>query len=95
MKHTTHTGEVICGDRLVAARAKVASDWEEMARSIRSEDCYASHVTLAEKEENLRADLALADRIRTGAAGGFTIWQRINTELTGECVPLLAAGSST
>lgn len=87
-EHRTHTGEIIRGDRVRAARAKVADDWDALAHAIRSEDAYASHVTTEEKEANLRAELLRADEIRSGDAGGFTIWQRINAELTGECVPL-------
>ena len=87
-KHRTHTGEIISGERVRVARAKVADDWAAMAHAIRTEDAYASHVTADEKDANLRRELARADEIRSGDAGGFTIWQRINAELTGEWVPL-------
>lgn len=87
--HRTHTGEIITGERLVNARAKVADDWAALSHAIRKEDCYASHVTEAEKDDALIEGLARAEQIRRGENYSFTIWQRINTELTGECVALL------
>ena len=88
----THTGEIVTGERLAAARRKVAEDWRAMAYAIREEDAYASHVTEAEKDEYLQRHLDFADRIEIGEpeAGGFTSWQRINQELTGECAGLFA-----
>lgn len=85
----THTGEIVTGDRLVAALSKVADDWEEMARAIRKEDRYASHVTEDVKDARLAKDLETANRVRAGNVSSFTIWQRVNTVLTGECVALL------
>lgn len=89
MQHITHTGERIEGERVRIARENVANDWIELAHAIRQCDAYADHVTEAEKDASLAAMLADAERIRSGEANGFTFWQRINTELTGECVPLL------
>lgn len=88
-EHRTHTGQIIRGEQVRAARAKVADDWAALGHAIRAEDDYADHVTAEEKDANLRAQLARADEIRSGDACDFTIWQRINAELTGECVPLL------
>ncbi len=85
----THTGETVTGDRLRGALAKVASDWRELAHAIRKEDAYASHVTTETKEDALRDMLARADGIETGDVRSFTIWQRVNQALTGECVALL------
>lgn len=85
----THTGELVTGQRLAEALASVASDWADMARAIRQEDAYASHVTEADKDSYLADDLALAERIRDGEVKSFTIWQRVNAALTGECVALL------
>lgn len=85
----THTGELVTGQRLAAGLALVASDWADMARAIRQEDAYASHVTEADKDSYLADDLALAERIRNGEVKSFTIWQRVNAALTGECVALL------
>lgn len=89
LHHRTHYGEWIKGKRVQAARNKVAEDWAAMCRAIRREDAYASHVDEATKDKNLADGLAFAERIRTGEEAGFTIWQRINTELTGDCVALL------
>lgn len=86
----THTGEIVTGARLQAARDAVADDWAAMAHAIRAEDAYASHVTEAAKDRYLADDLAFAEKIRRGETTGFTTWQRINTALTGECVALLA-----
>lgn len=84
----TYVGDLVTGERLQAALNAVAEDWAQMATAIRREDAYASHVTDAEKDEILERDLAFSEAIRRGEATGFTIWQRINTALTGECVPL-------
>lgn len=90
MNFRTHTGEIVSGARLTEALASVANDWADNARAIRREDHYASHVTEAEKDQYLTDDLAFAETIRNGAVTSFTIWQRVNTALTGECVALLA-----
>lgn len=86
----THTGEIVTGERLQAALNTVADDWACMAHAIRKEDAYADHVTEAQKETYLARDLEFAELIRNGQTYGFTTWQRINTELTGQCVALLA-----
>lgn len=86
----THTGEIVNGARLQAAIEKVADWYAENARAIRREDGYAAHVTEATKEAQLAKGLAFAEQVRSGAAFGFSVWQRINTELTGECVALLS-----
>lgn len=85
----THTGEIVTGDRLTAALNKVADDWADLARAIRKEDAYAPHVSESTKEANMQAMLARAEEIRAGLVDNFTIWQRVNTELTGQCVALL------
>lgn len=89
MEFKTHTGEVITGERLQKAFDKVADDWANLGLKIRKDDEYAAHVTEEEKDANLTRDLESADNIRAGNISDFTIWQRINTELTGECVALL------
>ncbi len=86
----THTGEVITGPRLDAALNKVADDWAALCHAIREKDAYASHVTEEMKDRDLDDGLAFAESIRKGETTGFTTWQRINAELTGECVALLA-----
>ena len=86
----THTGEIVGWQRLAEARNAVADDYAKLARDIRTENCYASHVTEEEKEQYLREGLETAERIRNGTEhGGFWLWQRLNTKITGECVALL------
>ena len=94
MGFRTHTGELVEGDRLTAALKRVADDWRQLGFDIRNEDAYASHVTEAEKDADLKAMLEEADAIAAGRVQSFTIWQRVNTVLTGECVALLAKGSA-
>ncbi len=85
----THTGEIVSGERLRAAINEVADWYADNARAIRREDLYASHVTEARKEESLARGLEFAEEVRRGEACGFSVWQRINTKLTGECIALL------
>lgn len=85
----THTGEIVEGERLAAALAIVANDWRELAYAIRRADKYAAHVTEETKDTNLSRDLECADRVQAGEVSSFTIWQRVNTALTGECVAFL------
>jgi hypothetical protein len=86
----THTGEVVTGERLQAACKAVAQWQEENARAIRREDTYASHVTEEQKEQALSEYLAWAEKNRKQEnLHNFSVWQRVNTELTGECVALL------
>lgn len=89
MDFRTHTGEIVTGERLQAALDATANDLAALGREIRSEDAYAPHVTEAEKDEILAADLALAESIRAGSVKSFAVWQRVNMHLTGECVALL------
>lgn len=85
----THTGEIVRGDRLVAACEKVANDLIKLANDIRKEDAYANHVSEEMKDQILADDLQFAESVRIGKQFSVTIWQRVNTELTGECVALL------
>ena len=87
---TTHTGEVITGQRLAQALNAVA-DWKvKNAHGIYNEDFYASHVSKKTKLNNRERDLECAERIRNGTEPmGFWLWQRINNELTGECIAFL------
>lgn len=91
MQFRTHTGETVTGERLTAALNKVADWYAENARAIRKEDLYAGHVTEATKDAQLAKGLEFAEQVRRGEARGFASWQRINTELTGECVALLGS----
>lgn len=85
----THDGRVVAGPELEAALKKVAQDWRDLAHAIRKADRYASHVTEAKKDRNRDDMLARADEIEAGDAASFTIWQRVNTVLTGDCVAFL------
>jgi retron-type reverse transcriptase len=86
----THTGEVVTGEVLQKALNKVANDWERIGRNIRKEDKYAPHVTEDKKEANLIRFIETAESIREGNVCSFTIWQRVNQAITGECVALLS-----
>lgn len=86
----THTGEVVTGERLSNALNAVADERAASAQAIYTEDLYAPHVTQKIKERILQKSLEYAEQIRTGTAPmSFTLWQQINTVLTGECVGLL------
>jgi len=88
----THTGEVLTPDnpRLVAACESVAQWYEDNARAVRGEDAYASHVTEAQKDKNMQDQFAWAESVRQREnLNNFSVWQRVNTELTGECVAFL------
>lgn len=77
-------------EQLQAARDAVAEDWRNLHRSIRESDPYADHVTVGQKDENLRLAMETADGISAGKFDHqFWAWQRINLKLTGECVALL------
>lgn len=88
-KFKTHTNEIVTGERLTSALSTVANDYRELAHAIRKEDAYAPHVTVEQKEHQLNKMLKLADEVEKGEVGTFTVWQRVNTVLTGECVALL------
>lgn len=85
----THTRETISGDRLQMALNKAANDWEKLGHDIYKENAYADHVTEDIKLKELQKHIDTAKAIRNGEVRTFTIWQRVNTELTGECVALL------
>ncbi len=85
----THTGEIVSGERLRVTLDAVATSYEVLARNIRTDDAYASHVSEKTKDEILERDLAHAQRIRSGVIDSYTTAQSVNTELTNECIPLL------
>lgn len=85
-----HTGKTHAAPVAQAARERVADDWVQNARAIRSEDHYAPHVSEETKDDRLAESIAFAEEIRRGNMdGNFTAWQRINAKLTGECVAFL------
>lgn len=88
MKFKIHTGEIVEGEMLEIALKKVAEDWRKNAMEIRKGQ-YAFHITESEKDEILKNSLEFADLIERGEANSFTIWQRVNFELTGETIAFL------
>lgn len=86
----THDGRIVDGPELAKALKTVAQNWRDLAHAIRKEDCYASHVTEATKDKYRDDMLSHADEIEAGYVHSFTIWQRLDTVLTGECVALLS-----
>lgn len=90
LQFSTHNGELVSGQKLIKAINKVADDRVKLYQAIRKEDAYAPHVTEQQKDEILLKDLAYAEEIRSGQhLNNFTIWQLVNTVLTGECVGFL------
>ena len=86
----THTGETVTGITLSNALNQVADDMVQNAKNIRIDNHYADHVTEEQKEECYLRSIEYAEQIRIGnRLNNFTIWQRINQVLTGECVALL------
>jgi len=52
---------------------------------------FADHVTQEDKQRYREKQLRMAEEIEAGKHDhNFTIWQRMNTYLTGECVPFLS-----
>ncbi len=92
MQFRTHKDEIVSTEALQKAQHAVADFWRDNAYGIRKQDLYARHVSEAKKELLLQEQLAQAERIRAGTEPmGFWLWQRINTELTGECIGFLPA----
>lgn len=89
LEFITHNKEVIRGERLKDALNKVADDWAKLGHDIRKENDYGDHVTELDKDRQLYAMLKHAEEIRNGDFSGFTVWQRVNEELTGECIEML------
>lgn len=90
MKFRTHAGETIEGERLEKAVDAVATWYAGNARAVHERDEYSSHVTSEKKHEILCRNLDEAEAVRRGERmNNFSVWQRINTHLTGECVAFL------
>ena len=86
----THKGQEVIGDELIEARKHVADDIVTVAYAIYKQDVYADHVTPKKKTELLHRDISYAEEVQKGLHDdNFTIWQRMNTFITGECVALL------
>ena len=85
-----HTGKILTETELAEALKKVANDLRENAYAIHSENAYASHVTQEDKERYLQERLVYANEVEKGLHNSnFTIWQRVDTLLTGECIAFL------
>ena len=89
MKHRTHTGEIVTGERLQKALDTVADWYAANARAVIAEDPFAPHVTAERKAAYLAERLDHAEEVRAGRALDGSTWQRVNEELTGECIALL------
>jgi len=90
IKFRTHTGEIVFGERLRVAISKVSADLVALANDIYIENAYGPHVTEQEKCKYRLEGIQRALEVGEGKhLGNFSIWQRINGELTGECVGLL------
>ncbi len=85
----THTGEIIKGKRLQAARDSVCNDLIKLAHDIREEGLYGDHVTKEEKDKIMQDSIIAARRVKLGYVDNMTVAQRLNTVLTGECIDLL------
>lgn len=85
----THDEKIITGSKLQDALTKVANDYRAIAHGIRNENLYASHVTEEEKEQYLKEGLIHAEEVQGGMINSLSVWQRVNTELTGKCIALL------
>ncbi len=85
-----HTGKILNETELANALKIVANDWRELAHAIKAENAYGSHITEAQKEQFLADGLRYADEIEKGLHNNnFTICQRVDTLLTGECIAFL------
>lgn len=92
----TSKKEKVSGKRLTDALNKVADKKADLARRIREEDEYAKHVSEKEKDEALAKSLEYAEKIRRGEVShNLSVAQDINTELTGEEVPILPKPSKS
>ncbi|MCR9222848.1 MAG: hypothetical protein NXH70_02165 [Hyphomonas sp.] len=85
----THTGEIVKGAKLRRALNRTAKFYRDNAQAIYDTDPYASHVTQETKDEALAKGLASADEIKKGRVDNLTVAQRLDYELTGECIPLM------
>lgn len=85
-------GDITKNPDFIPACKTVAKEWRRIGRAIRTQDMYASHVTEETKEKALQSMLDEADEIEKGRVKSFTIWQRVNQVLTGECVGFLGNG---
>lgn len=87
----THTGEIITGARLQEARKAATQPNLDYIEAIDNGTAgFASHVTIAQIQEIRAGEVEQIRKIRAGESDhNFTVWQRMNTFLTGKTVALL------
>jgi hypothetical protein len=68
---------------------QASDDAIELAKRIRNCGDYASHVTDEQKDAIMKESIRRAVQIQVGTIDNFTVWQRVNEILTGECVAFL------
>ena len=87
----THTGAIVSQIELKKACESVAEDWRNNAYACHKGTDYPKHVSQQVKDELLEKALVTAIAIeRQENLHNFTIWQRVNTKITGECVAFLS-----
>ncbi len=73
------------------ARQLVVNDYINNMNKEKEEDLFAPHVTEDMKKEYFDKRASLIENIRLGNLDtNFTVWQRMNTYMTGKCVPLFS-----
>jgi len=84
------TGEVFRGERLNRALQNIAKDIRKNAlETYNNPESYPDHVSQAIKDNLLKESQYRAYKISYGMIDNLTDLQLLNTELTGNCVPLL------
>jgi hypothetical protein len=95
-RHTTHTKEVISGERLEQALKTVADWYRDNARDVFLSPDWGAHVSYAQKQTWLAERIEYAYQVEAGTARpSFALWQRVNTHLTGTCVAPTVAGEAS
>jgi hypothetical protein len=89
----TSAGEVLLHNdpRLIEVCERVATWYEKQADLVRAQNSFAKHVTESQKGDYINKHyLQWAEKIRQREnLNNFSVWQRVNAELTGECVAFL------
>lgn len=83
-------GRSVTSAELQVALDHVAEDWLLMGFNVYMMDEYPAHVSESAKQARYEKGKEVSERIRDGRElNNFTIRQRVNTYLTGDCVALL------
>ena len=87
----THNGKKIIGQQLINARTHAAKGNDNYAKAIMTNKMsFPPHVTREKQIEIADHQLAYAKEIRAGKHdSNFTIWQRMDTFITGKCIGFL------